>query len=378
VFGFVPIPHNGLSSFGTCNKLDPRCSLHYIRCDGNRNQIQLQYSSKSDSERAASKNKRKRRNNSSDSNGSHIRPKLKQQRIENSVRKKGGVQHSEKTVVILYHKPADVITTRASEAPSKDPNGRGQPRKNVYEDIFSMAGYIAQPKHRHRNKIEDMNSNLSFFQATGIEESKLHAIGRLDAATTGALLFTNDGILLHFVTNPNAKFTNKDNMEGNKNNLVHREKIIKTYTALIMGYHEDPIICEKTNTTSILCDVLKGGIKIPGSATPTLPVPFIKVLSHPTPKTTLIQMGLIEGKNRHIRKLFHTLKSGVMRLHRNKVGDIDLEEFGLNKEGTWTILGEDDVLDKLDWKVRILEHNAVKDKNYSSRRKRRNNKGSKR
>ena len=34
--------------------------------------------------------------------------------------------------------------------------------------------------------------------------SKLHAIGRLDADTTGLLLLTNDGALVHHVTNPTA------------------------------------------------------------------------------------------------------------------------------------------------------------------------------
>lgn len=261
--------------------------------------------------------------------------------------------YQEKTVVIIYHKPADVVTTHASESGDES-------RKNVYEDVFSMKGFISSPSDTSTNfDGSDLSNNRegkSFAEVTGIR-SKLHAIGRLDAATTGALLLTNDSLLVHYITNPNACI---DGMNDNEKN-IQRKKIIKTYTALIMGYHEDPATCEKNASSSILSQILEGGIIIPGSSSPTLPVPFIKVLSHPTPKTTLVQLGLMEGKNRHIRKLFHTLKSGVMRLHRDKVGDVDLEEEGLNKEGMWRILSEEEVLGKLGWRTRNLDNHPKED-----------------
>jgi len=65
---------------------------------------------------------------------------------------------------------------------------------------MSMKGYISSSSS-NANTSNDKDS--SFEKVTGIR-SKLHAIGRLDADTTGLLLLTNDGALVHHVTNPTA------------------------------------------------------------------------------------------------------------------------------------------------------------------------------
>ena len=270
--------------------------------------------------------------------------------------------YEEKTVVIIYHKPANIVTTHASENFSDSQQKNREKRKNVYEDILSMKGYTPIKSSTSNKPISSRNDTAipSFSEVTGIR-SKLHAIGRLDAATTGALLLTNDGMLIHHATNPNANFIDitHDQESTTPKQLKKKNKIIKTYEALIMGYHEmDQNITNKSESTaSILSQILMGGIMIPGSSSPTLPVPFLHVLSHPTPKTTLIRLGLIEGKNRHIRKLFHTLKSGVIRLHRARIGNVDLEEEGLCEQGMWRVLSEEEVYAKLGWRTRILDNN---------------------
>ena len=52
-----------------------------------------------------------------------------------------------------------------------------------------------------------------------------HACGRLDLNTSGLLLVTNDGLLVHHVTNPDAN--------------AGLTKVTKTYRALCMGILSD-------------------------------------------------------------------------------------------------------------------------------------------
>ena len=67
----------------------------------------------------------------------------------------------EETVLLLFHKPKGVLTTK------RDPEGR----KTIYDVL---------PAQFHH----------------------LHAVGRLDLHTSGLLLMTNDTRLSHFLTNP--------------------------------------------------------------------------------------------------------------------------------------------------------------------------------
>lgn len=103
--------------------------------------------------------------------------------------KKGS--NGERTVVILYHKPSNVITSHSSNDETPN-NAASERRRTVYEDIYGMDGFI--PAGSNEGKIHQTahKDSTGFEQSTGIR-SKLHAIGRLDADTTGLLLLTNDG-----------------------------------------------------------------------------------------------------------------------------------------------------------------------------------------
>lgn len=217
----------------------------------------------------------------------------------------------ERTVVILFHKPANVLTSHLSE----------HSRSTVYDEVQSMKGFVSH---------ENNNNHLSFEQATGIR-SKLHAIGRLDADTTGLLLLTNDGGLIHHVTNRNAP---THTVEGG---------ITKTYEALIMGHHDEDSLAALWHGIDI-------GAKYGGM---TRPVDRLEILEHPNHKSTVVSITISEGKNRQVRRMFHALGSGVMQLKRTHVGDY-LTLDGVQTEGQWRILSDQEVFEHLYWNPRSL------------------------
>eukprot|EP00956_Cyclotella_meneghiniana_P045704 scaffold381104_cov79-Cyclotella_meneghiniana.AAC.3 len=247
---------------------------------------------------------------------------------------------AERTVVILYHKPANIITSHSSI--DESPNSASERRRTVYEDIYSMNGYVRNGEHEMSNKNLSSGNAKTFEEVTGIK-SKLHAIGRLDADTTGLLLLTNDGLLVHRITNP----TSIDVIDKNK-----RKPIQKTYEAVIMGHHtlpHDPSANSTTNLSTLLTD----GVALPAKhGGQTRPVDNLSVLFHPTRTTTCVSITISEGKNRQIRRMFHAIGSGVMRLHRVSVGTLTLGDL---EEGQWRLLSDLEVSCCLGYECRYLD-----------------------
>ena len=277
----------------------------------------------------------------------------------------------ERTVVILYHKPPNIITSHANSdevsSASKEPH-----RRTVYEDIFTMNGYISDTTSTTSKKRLDAN----FADATQIQ-SKLHAVGRLDADTTGLLLLTNDGSLIHKATNPNAKYTSG----------LAKEFFQKTYECQIMGYHELPTSSQQStskynSTLYPLQQLLDAGVTLsPKHGGQTKPVDNLAILSHPTKSTTLVSITISEGKNRQIRRMFHAVGSGVMKLHRVSFGRLTLSGLKQNemgdplnnhelKEGEWRLLSEEEIELGLGYKCRYLDESLIGNCKVSSRGKR--------
>ncbi|EEC42877.1 predicted protein [Phaeodactylum tricornutum CCAP 1055/1] len=230
----------------------------------------------------------------------------------------------ERTVVLLYHKPINVVTTHAAN----DVKGR----MNVYDDVLSMKGFSGW---NHVGKSADRERTpASFAEATQIR-SKLHAIGRLDAETTGLLLLTNDGGLVHHVTN-------KDSVSHQH----HGNPVFKTYEALVMGFYDNhsPLL-EKMRTQGVNIGDKYGGT--------TRPVDELIVKTNPTLKSTLVSLTICEGKNRQIRRMFHALGSGVIRLCRTQIGR-SLTLSSVPMAGQWRILTEKEVETALDWRPRYI------------------------
>ncbi len=128
-------------------------------------------------------------------------------------------------------------------------------------------------------------------------DPKVSSVGRLDAETTGLLLFTDDGALLHKLISP-------------KSNLP------KTYEATLarpLEGHEAALFASGTL-------VLRGEDK------PCLPAQM-QVTGARTAALTLT-----EGRYHQVRRMFAAAGNHVEALHRSRFGPLVLD--GL-KEGTW-------------------------------------------
>jgi 23S rRNA pseudouridine2605 synthase len=260
----------------------------------------------------------------------------------------------ERTVVLAYNKPAGVVTTHAQD----DELGRG----NVYQDIYSMQGYVGVAKKI--GAIDDKDAlpvTQDLFENLTEIRSRLHAIGRLDADTTGLLLLTNDGGLVHHVTDKSAA------------TLLEQPPVTKTYQAVIMGYHDQ--------SSPAIQQIIQQGVDIGAKQGGwTEPPDDLTVLGHPTHKSTQVSLTIREGKNRQVRRMFHAVGSGVMQLQRTRIGS-RLSTDGL-AVGAWRILSDDEVREGLHWTPRVLpdavatsrsKRNAKKDapRPMPSRRRRR-------
>ena len=233
---------------------------------------------------------------------------------------------SERTVVILYNKPRGLLTSHVSDdliLPAPAETSMQKPRGTVYDDVQSMEGFVPAENL-------SISSSFSFEKATGIR-SKLHSIGRLDADTSGLLLFTNDGALVHHVTNPNAS------THGGNSRVI-----TKTYEAVITGIHDEASL-----------QSLRSGVDLgPKYGGVTKPVHDLQVLDHPNHKSTMVSLTISEGRNRQVRRMFHAINSGVMKLKRTRIGGF-LTLVGLS-DGQWRLLSDTEIEDCLHWKPRTL------------------------
>jgi pseudouridine synthase len=119
----------------------------------------------------------------------------------------------------------------------------------------------------------------------------IHPVGRLDIDSSGALLLTNDGELTFRLTHP-------------------RHTITKTYAVWVQG---------QPSTAGL--DAWRSGIDLDGQCTLPAKVTLIERLTD----RTLLEIVLIEGRNRQIRRVATQLGYPVLHLHRTRIGDISID-----------------------------------------------------
>ena len=154
---------------------------------------------------------------------------------------------------IAFHKPRGVVTT------SRDPEGR----RTVF-DVLGDAG------------------------------RGLVAVGRLDMASTGLLLLTNDTQLANRLTDPNSA-------------------IPRRYAVTVRGFLTDESLARLTEGID--------GLRASGA-----------VVRKRSRRETHLMIELTEGKNREIRRMLEALGHDVTRLLRVAFGPIEL---GALQPGEW-------------------------------------------
>jgi 23S rRNA pseudouridine2605 synthase len=134
----------------------------------------------------------------------------------------------------------------------------------------------------------------------------VQAVGRLDLASEGLLIFTNDHVWADKLMNP------------------------KTHVKKIYHVQVSPIPQED------ILEKLSAGIMLEGKK--TLPARFTSIRSGE--KTGWIEVELLEGRNRQIRKMMESEKVEVLRLVRIQIGNLSMGDLA---KGEWRELSEEEV-----------------------------------
>ncbi len=134
-------------------------------------------------------------------------------------------------------------------------------------------------------------------------EPAISTVGRLDKDTSGLLLLTDDGALLHKVISPRSQVTKRYDVTLDRPLGGGEEKIFASGTLLLDGEEK-----------------------------PLLPVP-LEALS-----PTRARVTLTEGRYHQVRRMFAAVGNHVTALHRDRVGDLVLPDD--LPAGQYRILGE--------------------------------------
>lgn len=127
-------------------------------------------------------------------------------------------------------------------------------------------------------------------------------VGRLDKDTSGLLLFTDDGQLLHRLTSPKH----------------HQPKVYRAMLAEDLRGHEVDLFAE-------------GTLLLEGEHKPLLPA-ALEVLG---PRD--VRLTLHEGRYHQVRRMFAATGNAVVALHREAIGGLSLDALGLAM-GEWRLL----------------------------------------
>ena len=134
----------------------------------------------------------------------------------------------------------------------------------------------------------------------------LFPIGRLDADTTGLLLFTTDGDLGNLLMHP-------------------RHHVEKTYEALVEGAVRDEEL-----------EILRVGIELDDGVT----LPAEVFLQQCNTLHSRIEIRIKEGRKRQVRRMFEAIGHSVEQLHRTRIGSLSLGEL---PSGEWRELSLEEI-----------------------------------
>lgn len=157
-------------------------------------------------------------------------------------------------------------------------------------------------------------------------KSRIFPVGRLDKDTSGIILMTSDGRL------PNAS-------------LRGEYKHPKTYMVKSNRAVSEQDIQQLREGVVITTVAQRDGNRSKPLTAPTLPCKVRRVQSKYAQmqhlESRVLEITLVEGRNRQIRKMMEALDYRVLGLHRKRFMGITLD--GLEGEGDWCYLSEEEM-----------------------------------
>jgi 16S rRNA pseudouridine516 synthase len=139
-----------------------------------------------------------------------------------------------------------------------------------------------------------------------LREPAISTVGRLDKETSGLLLLTDDGDLLHRIISP-------------------RRHVAKRYRAVL----DRPL---KGDEGALFAS---GELVLESDDKPLAPA----VLEPLTP--TSANLTITEGRYHQVRRMFAAVGNHVVSLHRDRIGGLDLP--GDLAPGEWRLMGPDEI-----------------------------------
>ena len=178
----------------------------------------------------------------------------------------------------------------AGDVVSVDGREIGAAAKHYYIALNKPKGFITTTSDE-----EDRPTVMDLVTDVG---ERIFPVGRLDGATTGLLILTNDGDFAYRMTHPKHEL----------------EKIYRAYVSGVMSREK--------------LAKLRKGVEIDGRLTAPAYAEIIKQGE----RSATVELRIHEGRNRQIRKMFAAIGCRVLELERVQVGPVRL---GNLKTGHW-------------------------------------------
>ncbi len=165
---------------------------------------------------------------------------------------------------------------------------------------------LNKPRGLVTTRSDEKNRPTVYECLSGSEFESLMPVGRLDAASEGLLLFTNDTQWANHLTDPSS----------------HVDKI----------YHVqvEPVPCPSTLVN------IQHGVQIENEVWKIKSASVIRSGG----RTAWIEITIDEGKNRQIRRVLQTVGLSVLRLIRISIGTLELGDL---QKGKWRLLSSTEI-----------------------------------
>lgn len=179
---------------------------------------------------------------------------------------------------------ADVVRLDGVEVKNSDQIYR-------YYALNKPAGYVTT--------MRDELSRKCVLDLISCIKTRVFPVGRLDKDSEGLLLITNDGNFANYVMHPS--------------NRVEKEYIVKVFP--------------KVNTSTLR--KLRKGVNFKEEFLATKNIDILS--NNGNNNYSILKFTLMEGKNRHIRKMCKVVGLQVLNLKRISIGPIKLNNLGIGK-----------------------------------------------